>query len=142
MGCRCERRAKTCTRWHGRTVALRAERVRARPCSLALRTALTSAPRSLPDLHCVPAGVREASAKCAGMPPPTPGNPLVSPGRIVASPGGGGEHGRGGMWSAEMPTPPTSGAMCGIGCNINANPEVRVLKPVLELVCQAGYFLL
>ena len=77
-----------------------------------------------------------------GMPPPTPGNPLVSPGMFVASPGGGGEHGRGGMWGADMPTPPTSGAMCGIGCNINANPEVRVLMLVLELVCRAGCFLL
>lgn len=27
------------------------------------------------------------------------------------------------MWNEGMPTPPTSGAMCGIGCNINVNAE-------------------
>jgi len=50
------------------------------------------------------------------MPPP------LTPGRV--SPGGS----AGGMWndktqSSGMPTPPTSGVMCGIGCNININAD-------------------
>ena len=60
-------------------------------------------------------------AQSAVMPPTTPGNQLVSPGRAAVSP----SVERGGMWAAEMPTPPTSGTMCGIGCNINVNTEVR-----------------
>ena len=51
------------------------------------------------------------------MPPPAP-HPAPSPGRGTVSPGAGAN-----MWG-EMPTPPTSGVMCGIGCNINVNPEV------------------
>jgi hypothetical protein len=66
------------------------------------------------------------------MPPTTPGNQLVSPGRAAVSP----SVERGGMWAAEMPTPPTSGTMCGIGCNINVNTEVRFCGALFEDLTQ------
>jgi hypothetical protein len=52
------------------------------------------------------------------MPPPAP---VFSPGQFMLSPTD--RSGGAGMWSSELPTPPTSGVICGIGCNINVNAE-------------------